>query len=148
MPCYTIADVFETLLRIQLVRGDLMAPRNGQSVKPAERTNPEGKPVSNILLLSIPDSEYQLVRPHLEFVELRSRATLHEPNQQIGFVYFPNGGVVSIIVAMADGNSTPQKSVLAAAWFPESFSRKRQSWHESSRAKCRNPYARRGKVAC
>src|SRR5258708_12034690 len=102
MSRYTIADVFETLLRIQLVRGDLMAPRNGQSVKPGERTNPEGKPVSNILLLSIPDSEYQLVRPHLEFVELRYRATLHEPNQQIGFVYFPNGGVVSMVFAMAD----------------------------------------------
>ena len=82
-----------------------MAPGNGQSVKPGERTNPEGKPVRNILLLSIPDSEYQLVRPHLEFVELRYRATLHEPNQQIGFVYFPNGGVVSIVVAMADGNT-------------------------------------------
>ncbi len=82
-----------------------MTPKNGQSVKPGERTNPEGKPVRNILLLSIPDSEYQLVRPHLEFVELRYRATLHEPNQQIGFVYFPNGGVVSIVVAMADGNT-------------------------------------------
>src|SRR6266853_2338820 len=105
MPRYPIADVLQTLFRIQLVRGDLMAPRNGQSVKPAERTNPEGKPVRNILLLSIPDSEYQLVRPHLEFVELRYRATLHEPNQQIGFVYFPNGGVVSIVVAMADGNT-------------------------------------------
>jgi hypothetical protein len=37
-----------------------MARRNGQSVKSGERTNPEGKPVSNILLLSIPDSEYQV----------------------------------------------------------------------------------------
>jgi len=93
------------LFRIQLARGDLVIPKNGQSIKPGERTNPEGKPVRNILLLSIPDSEYQLLRPHLEFVELRYRATLHEPNQQIGFVYFPNGGVVSIVVAMADGNT-------------------------------------------
>ncbi len=105
MPRYPIADVLQTLFRIELVRGDLMTPKNGRSVKPGERTNPEGKPVRNIPLLSIPDSEYKLVRPHLEFVELRYRATLHEPNQQIGFVYFPNGGVVSIVVAMADGNT-------------------------------------------
>src|SRR5258708_208106 len=98
MPRYTIADVFETLFRIQLVRGDLMTPKNGRSVKPGERTNPEGKAVRNILLLSIPDSEYRSVRPHLEFVELRNRVSLHEPNQQIGFVYFPNGGIISIVV--------------------------------------------------
>jgi CRP-like cAMP-binding protein len=82
-----------------------MPPKNGQSIKPGVRTNPGGKPVRNILLLSIPDSEYQLVRRHLEFVELPYRATLHEPNQQIGVVYFPNGGLISIVVAMADGNT-------------------------------------------
>ena len=77
----------------------------GHAIKPGERTNPEGKPVRNFLLLSIPDDEYQMLRPHLEFVELRCRTSLHEPNQQIGYVYFPNGGVVSIVVAMADGNT-------------------------------------------
>jgi CRP-like cAMP-binding protein len=82
-----------------------MTPKNGHSIKPGERTNAEGKAVRNILLLSIPNSEYLLLRDHLQFVELRFRASLHEPNQQIGFVYFQNGGVVSIVVAMADGNT-------------------------------------------
>src|SRR5713101_7790232 len=45
MPRYTIADVFEALFRIQLAQGDLVIPKNGQSIKPGERTNPEGKPV-------------------------------------------------------------------------------------------------------
>jgi hypothetical protein len=35
------------------------------------------------------------------------------------------------IGARPRGNSTPPKSVLAAAWFPESFSRERQSWPET-----------------
>jgi len=41
-----------------------------QVVQPGERTNTEGKPVSNLILLSISDSDYSSLRPHLEYVSL------------------------------------------------------------------------------
>jgi hypothetical protein len=47
-----------------------MPKRTMRVVKPGERTNPEGKPVSNRILLSLPDAEYRSIRKGLEFVPL------------------------------------------------------------------------------
>jgi CRP-like cAMP-binding protein len=68
-----------------------------------ERTNPAGKPVANRILLSMPDAEYEVIRPHLEFVELPSHFSLHEPNEKLRFAYFLNGGLVSVVVATHQG---------------------------------------------
>ena len=70
-----------------------------------ERTNIEGKPVSNKVLLAIPDNEFQLIRPDLVFLELPDRLSLHEPTQNIEFVYFPNRGMVSQVVVTKDGRT-------------------------------------------
>ena len=42
------------------------------------RTNAARKPVSNIILLSITDSEYDWLRPRLEYVDLANHLVLHE----------------------------------------------------------------------
>jgi CRP-like cAMP-binding protein len=70
-----------------------------------ERTNPTGKSVSNKILLAIPDGEYRLLRPHIEFVVLSHHRSLQEPNQKIEFVYFPNCGLISIVVNAEDGRT-------------------------------------------
>jgi len=80
-----------------------MATRRLQVVRSGERTNPAGKPVSNKILLSIPDAEYRLIRPHLEFLDLPNRLRLHEPPEKLQFAYFPNSGLVSIVVATKGG---------------------------------------------
>ena len=82
-----------------------MARRDVQPVQSGERTNAEGKPVSNKILLAIPDSEYLSVRAHLEFVELPHHRVLHEPNESLHFVYFPNGGLLSLVVVMESGET-------------------------------------------
>jgi CRP-like cAMP-binding protein len=82
-----------------------MARKDLQVVQPGERTNAAGKPVSNRILLSIPDSEYLSIRPHLEFLTLPHHRTLHEPNQRLEFVYFPNGGLLSLVVATESGRT-------------------------------------------
>ena len=46
--------------------------------QPSERTNTEGKQVSNKILLSIPDSEYSSLRSHLKYVTLPNHLVLHE----------------------------------------------------------------------
>jgi CRP-like cAMP-binding protein len=76
-----------------------------QVVQSGERTNAEGKPVSNIILLSISDSDYSSLRPHLEYVSLPNHLILHEAGEKLEFVYFPNRGLISLVVVMKDGKT-------------------------------------------
>ncbi len=69
------------------------------------RTDPNGKPVSNAVLLSLPEDEYALLRPHLELVELPQHQILFEPAQKIDFAYFPNSGMTSLVISVSDGRS-------------------------------------------
>ena len=74
-------------------------------VRPGERTNPAGKPVRNRILLSMPDSEYRAIRPHLEYLRLPDHRSLHEPHQKLEFVHFPNQGLISLVVALNNGET-------------------------------------------
>jgi CRP-like cAMP-binding protein len=76
-----------------------------QTFQSGERTNTEGKPVSNKLLLSIADSDYSSLRPHLEYVSLPNHLVLHEAGEKLEFVYFPNRGLISLVVVMKDGKT-------------------------------------------
>lgn len=76
-----------------------------QVLRPGERSNSEGKPVANSLLLSIPDEEFNAVRPDLEYVELPQYTILHEPRQKLESVYFLNSGMVSLVFKTRDGES-------------------------------------------
>ncbi len=70
-----------------------------------ERTNAAGKPVGNKILLSISDSEYNSLRPHLEYVRLPNHLVLHEAGARLEFAYFPNRGLISLVVVMKDGKT-------------------------------------------
>jgi CRP-like cAMP-binding protein len=74
-------------------------------VQAGERTNVDGKPVTNKVLLATPDSEYALMRPDLRYIDLPHHLSLHEPTQNIEFVYFPNRGMVSQVVVTKDGRT-------------------------------------------
>jgi CRP-like cAMP-binding protein len=74
-------------------------------VQSGERTSTDGKPVSNKILLAIPASEYFSVREHLEFVDLPPHQVLHEPNDSLHFVYFPNRGLLSLVIVMESGQT-------------------------------------------
>jgi CRP-like cAMP-binding protein len=79
--------------------------KNLQVLQAGERTNAAGKPVSNIILLSVVDSDYNSLRPHLEYVELPNHEVLHEAGAKLEFAYFPNRGLISLVVAMKDGKT-------------------------------------------
>src|SRR5579862_3857462 len=84
----------------------MIAPENEMPVlRPGERSNYEGKPVANNLLLSIPDDEFSGVRTELEYVELPQYMILHEPRQKLESVYFLNSGMVSLVFKTRDGES-------------------------------------------
>jgi CRP-like cAMP-binding protein len=82
-----------------------MARKTFQVVQSGERTNAAGKPVSNVLLLSISDSDYKLLRPHLEYVTLPNHLVLHEAGGSLTFAYFPNRGLISLVVVMKNGKT-------------------------------------------
>lgn len=70
-----------------------------------KRTNTEGKPVSNIILLSISDSDYSSLRPQLKYVSLPDHLVVHEAGEKLEFVCFPNRGLISLVVVMKDGKT-------------------------------------------
>src|ERR1700726_3420867 len=75
------------------------------TVQSGERTNAEGKPVRNKILLSIPYPEFRAIRPYLEYCSFPSHLTLHEPSETMKFIYFLNAGLISLIVPMEDGQT-------------------------------------------
>jgi CRP-like cAMP-binding protein len=70
-----------------------------------ERTNFESRPIRNGILLGLPDSEFQSVRPLLSFEYLPSHTSLHEPGDKLEFVHFPNRGLVSLVVVTREGKT-------------------------------------------
>src|SRR5579863_1744316 len=82
-----------------------MSGKNFRMAGTEQRTNVDGKQVSNKVLLAAPDAEYQLMRPDLTYVDLPDHLSLHEPTQDIEFVYFPNRGMVSQVVVTKDGRT-------------------------------------------
>jgi CRP-like cAMP-binding protein len=83
-----------------------LAPHEGRvHSQPSERTNAAGKQVSNEILLSVSDSDYSSLRPHLEHVLLPNHLVLHEAGGKMEFAYFPNRGLISLVVVMKDGRT-------------------------------------------
>src|ERR1700688_2171092 len=82
-----------------------MATQKTQIVQSGERTNAQGKAVKNILLLSTSDSDYSLLRPHLEYLNLPHHLVIHEACDKIKYAYFLNGGLISLVVAMRNGKT-------------------------------------------
>jgi len=82
-----------------------METKNPKVVHSGERTNAEGKPVSNLILQSMSDGEYSLLRPHLEYVSLPGHLVLHEGGGKVEFAYFLNRGLISLVVVMKDGKT-------------------------------------------
>lgn len=90
--------------------GNVTAERSAAPVTlapllPGTRTDAAGKAVNNVILLSLPDEEYNLLRPHLEPAELPQYDILHEPGEKIDFAYFLNEGMTSLVALSSDGRS-------------------------------------------
>ena len=82
-----------------------MEGKRNRVVQSGERTNTQGKPVGSLILLSISNSDYGLLRPHLEYVSLPNHLVLHQPGEKLEFAYFPNRGLISLVVVMKDGRT-------------------------------------------
>ena len=72
---------------------------------PDKRTNAAGRLIQNEILLAIPDADFIRIQPHLEFLGLPRRLVLHEANRKLRYVYFPNRGLISLVVETANGKT-------------------------------------------
>ncbi|HEV3308711.1 MAG TPA: Crp/Fnr family transcriptional regulator [Candidatus Sulfotelmatobacter sp.] len=93
-----------------LMEGTIIAKRGTRSNKPlalhsGARSDATGKAVSNLILLALPDKEFNLLRPHLESTDLPQHKILQEPGEKIEFAYFLNDGMVSLVALSHDGRS-------------------------------------------
>jgi len=79
--------------------------RDFQIMQRSARTTTSGNRVGNKILLSIPDKEYALILPRLEFLSMPHHLSLYEPGQPLEFVHFPNTGMVSLVIATEDGKT-------------------------------------------
>ena len=85
--------------------GNGVAEKETFNMQPNKRTTSAGDRVGNTILLSISDKEYSLILPYLEFLDMPQHLTLYEPGQPLKFVYFPNTGMVSLVIATEDGRT-------------------------------------------
>ncbi|HMF55354.1 MAG TPA: Crp/Fnr family transcriptional regulator [Pyrinomonadaceae bacterium] len=61
--------------------------------------------VKNRLLLALPGDERERMLSKLEEVKLEIRQVLHEPEEPIEYVYFPNDAMISLLSLLADGST-------------------------------------------
>ena len=58
---------------------------------------------TNQLLASLPDAAFDLIGPYLQSVELVHETVLVQAGDALTHVYFPNSGVISLVVSLAGG---------------------------------------------
>jgi len=74
-------------------------------VRPGERTGPAGQGITNRILRKLSDQEFQIIRPHLEYIDLPHHLTLHQPHRRVRHAHFPNSGLISLVVELKDGKT-------------------------------------------
>jgi CRP-like cAMP-binding protein len=72
---------------------------------PSNRNRPPPDPGQspNRLLAALPADEYRRLLPHLKTVSLKFKQTLQKADEDVHTIYFPGGGVCSVVTVMEDG---------------------------------------------
>jgi CRP-like cAMP-binding protein len=79
--------------------------RSNQLPEGRVRQAGNGKTVVNEALCAMTDSEWRILRPYLRYLEMPDHLVLHEPHEPLKFLYFPNSGLISLVVFMHDGRT-------------------------------------------
>ncbi len=83
-----------------------MAPAKLQPLHPGERTRPEGKPIRNIISAVRTRRRIPIDPSPLEISRyLPHHVTLHLPHRMAKFLYFPNEGLISLVIEMKHGKA-------------------------------------------
>jgi len=74
-----------------------------RSISPAPRFLPDGTPLRNRLLAALPQELYADVATDIRMAKVKIGEILLEHGMPVKHVYFPNGGVYSVVNQMRDG---------------------------------------------
>ena len=74
-------------------------------------------PPANRLLGLLPPKDYQRLRPHLHRMPLEYRQSLYRAHKPIGFVYFIETGVGSLVNTMANGQAAEVGTIGNEGWW-------------------------------
>lgn len=75
----------------------------------------------NLILLKIPDHEYNLIRTHLESIRTKDQQSIHGPSEKQEYAYFPNSGMVCVVAETSDGKTLEIGVVTKAGFAGESI---------------------------
>jgi CRP-like cAMP-binding protein len=67
---------------------------------------PSRSKIRNLLLKKMSAKDFALLRPHLERVDMHQGTVLCPANKRVEYVYFPEGGVTSIVTVAETGKRT------------------------------------------
>jgi len=73
--------------------------------KPGPKRHIAGKAVLNALLTRIPDSEFDAIKPHLQFAVFNVGEYLERAGGPISAAYFPNRGICSLLIETSGARS-------------------------------------------
>jgi CRP-like cAMP-binding protein len=82
-----------------------VSPKTVSLLQPGERSSPDGKAISNRILLGLPEEEFALLRPYLEWMALPQHCVVHHPGRSLDYACFPNRGLISTVVSMQEGGA-------------------------------------------
>lgn len=57
----------------------------------------------NLYLASLPEEEFNRLKPHLEKLEMKIGEVIHKPNELSNYVFFPENAVISLVTFLEDG---------------------------------------------
>jgi CRP-like cAMP-binding protein len=60
---------------------------------------------SNRLLNTMPAADFEVLRPHLQVVELSGENVLVEAGAELTQIYFPHSGIISMVVSLSEGQA-------------------------------------------
>ena len=86
--------------------------RSSETVAAVARSE---RTTSNRFLAALPSDDYRLLAPHLRSVLLARGSVLHDSDEAIEHIYFPDGAMVSILVTMRDGTTVETVALGRAA---------------------------------
>ncbi|SDO09238.1 Crp/Fnr family transcriptional regulator [Afipia sp. GAS231] len=68
-------------------------------------------PLDNKLLASLPRKDFDALKPHLAAVSVVQGDIVYEAGAEVDYVYFPHGGMFSLLAVMRDGKAIETATV-------------------------------------
>jgi CRP-like cAMP-binding protein len=72
---------------------------------------PSTNPLDNKLLASLPRKDFDALRPHLTSISLLQGDVAYETGAEVDHIYFPHGGMFSLLWVMRDGKAIETATV-------------------------------------